>query len=105
MCKPCLITFLIFIAAVIGAFFIILKAGAESNSVVINEVAWMGSLPDEGESSAAASNDEWIELYNQSSESVDLTGWILKSDDGTPYIELSGVINPNSYFLLSRSND
>ncbi len=66
-------------------------------SVVINEIAWMGT--------AADYNDEWIELYNTTDQSIDLTGWTLVADDGSPSINLSGVIPARGYFLLERSDD
>jgi len=68
-----------------------------SASVMINEIAWMGM--------AVSSTDEWIELYNDSSEAVDLTGWVLKAQDDTPTINLSGSISANSFFLLERTDD
>lgn len=65
--------------------------------VVINEVAWMGTL--------ASSDDEWIELYNSGSSPIVLDNWRLVADDGSPDIVLSGTISPNSYFLLERAYD
>lgn len=65
--------------------------------IVINEVAWMGTT--------ASSNDEWIELYNNTSNSINLGGWILKTADGTPEIKLSGTISPNGFYLLERTDD
>lgn len=66
-------------------------------SVVINEIAWMGT-----EVSPA---DEWIELRNLSSDPVDLSGWSLSSDDGSPSVSLSGVISAGGYFLIERTDD
>ena len=63
--------------------------------VVINEIAWMGT--------AATGNDEWMELYNASSTEINLAGWTLKADDGTPSITLSGTIAAKSYFVLERT--
>jgi predicted extracellular nuclease len=68
-----------------------------SGGVVINEVAWAGTL--------ASADDEWVELYNTSDSPVDLTDWTLAAVDGTPNITLSGSISANEYFLLERSND
>ncbi|KKP93821.1 MAG: Phospholipase D/competence protein ComEA helix-hairpin-helix domain protein [Parcubacteria group bacterium GW2011_GWC1_38_6] len=68
-----------------------------TTSVVINEIAWMGTT--------TSANDEWIELYNNTSSNIDITGWILKSTDKTPLIKLSGVIPANGYFLLERTDD
>ena len=66
-------------------------------SVIINEVAWAGT--------AASTNDEWIELYNPGSTSVNLVGWILRASDGNPTINLTGSIPPGGYYLLERGDD
>ena len=47
-------------------------------TVVINEVAWMGT--------EAAARDEWIELYNNTTSTIDITGWHLIAADGSPDI-------------------
>ncbi|MDD3067199.1 MAG: lamin tail domain-containing protein, partial [Candidatus Gracilibacteria bacterium] len=72
---------------------------APTMSVVINEIAWMGTPSDD--------NDEWIELYNTTNEDIDLNGWSLKSADGIPSIEFTNgeVIKANDYFLLERTDD
>ena len=66
-------------------------------SVIINEIAWMGT--------EASYNDEWIELYNNSDNNISLDGWILKADDGSPEINLSGIIPAKGFFLLERTDD
>lgn len=76
--------------------------GAE---VIINEVAWMGSLPKPGETNVAASNNEWMELANLSLLPVNIDGWTLIAEDGTPSINLSGTITASGFFLLERTND
>jgi uncharacterized repeat protein (TIGR01451 family) len=66
-------------------------------SIIINEVAWAGT--------AASSEDQWIELYNPTSSSIDITGWTLKSTSPLPSalnITLSGTISSGGYFLLER---
>jgi hypothetical protein len=68
-----------------------------SLELIINEVAWMGTRADP--------NDEWLELYNPGSTSVNLTGWQLKATDGTPAIQLKGTIPAGGYFLLERTDD
>lgn len=50
-------------------------------------------------------NDEWMELYNNTGFSLDLTGWKLQAEDGVPDIELSGKIEPYGYYLLERTDD
>ena len=65
-------------------------------SVIINEVAWAGTI--------ASSSDEWIELYNPGTNSLSLDGWTL-SDGGDINIALRGKINAQGYFLLERTDD
>lgn len=66
-------------------------------TVVINEVAWAGTLAD--------SDDEWIELYNPGTSDIDLTGWSIKAADGNPTILLSGIIEDGDYFLLEKGDE
>ncbi len=63
---------------------------ASSQDVVISEVAWMGTT--------YSYNDEWIELYNNTSSDVSLDGWTLSATDGTPVISLSGTVPAQSHF-------
>ena len=67
--------------------------------VVINEVAWAGN-------SSAYSADEWVELYNRASLTVNLSDFILysKTDTG-PYLNLSGTVASRSYYLVERTDD
>jgi len=68
---------------------------ASPGDVVINEVAWMGT--------AANDWDEWIELYNNTANTITLDGWTISFADGSPStITLSGQIGPYGYFLLER---
>jgi len=66
-------------------------------SVVINEIAWMGTT--------ISYNNEWIELYNNNDFSINLDGWVLKSIDGTPTINLKGEIQGKDFYLLERTDD
>lgn len=71
------------------------------SQVIINEIAWMGT-------SSEFASDEWIELYNYSSSTVDISGWTLKSLTGSnpdPVINLSGSIPEYGYYLLERTDD
>lgn len=65
--------------------------------VIINEVAWSGTQAD--------GNDEWIELFNPNNADINLTGWTLRAADGTPNINLSGVIPANGFYLLERTDN
>ncbi len=68
----------------------------ESN-VVISEIAWMGT--------EISSSDEWIELKNNTSDIINLEGWTLNAIDGSPVINLTGIMPANGYFLLERTDD
>jgi len=70
---------------------------ANFSDVVINEIAWMGTR--------ASANDEWIELYNKTDSDIDLDGWKLKAQDGSPEINLKGTIAANGFFILERTDN
>lgn len=76
------------------AFFLPFSANA---TVIINEVAWMGT--------SVSPNAEWMELYNTGSDPIDITGWRLIAGNGSPSIILTGLIRTNEYFLLERTSD
>ena len=72
-------------------------------TVVITEVAWMGTL--------ASSSDEWIELYNPSTTEVNMMGWEIRTFkyvNSTPHIipfnattcQSGCVIGPGEFFLM-----
>ncbi|MBI1888772.1 MAG: lamin tail domain-containing protein [Candidatus Spechtbacteria bacterium] len=87
------------------ALFGVHARAANPGDILINEVAWMGSLPDAGETVQQAANDEWLELYNPTQDTISLNGWILEAKDAQPRIELKGVLPAGAYFLLSRANE
>lgn len=68
---------------------------AAGTHLVINEVAWAGS--------ADSSTDEWIELYNPTNSTIDLTDWTISDDGGASIYSLSGSIGPAEYFLIEDS--
>lgn len=67
--------------------------------VVINEIGWMGT-------GASYPNDEFIELYNRTSKTINLTNFVLYSNDLTPYINFdsTNLIASSSYYLIERKN-
>ncbi|MBI5296935.1 MAG: lamin tail domain-containing protein [Chloroflexi bacterium] len=71
--------------------------GTALRRIVINEVAWAGT------GSSTLTSDEWIELYNPGSTSINLTGWTIKDSSST--ISLTGVIPAGGYFLLEHDDD
>lgn len=66
--------------------------------VVINEISWAGN-------SAELDGDEWIELYNRSSQEIKMSEFVILAEDGTPYINLSKTILANSFYLIERTDD
>lgn len=67
--------------------------------VIINEVAWMGSL--------SGAENEWIELKNISPSLVDISGWQLLSGDGDIKIIIpaGSILSPSGLYLLERTDD
>ncbi|KKQ60648.1 MAG: Polymorphic membrane protein [Parcubacteria group bacterium GW2011_GWE2_38_18] len=87
---------LLLILLFVAEFFCTLKPiySSEQPSVMINEIAWMGT--------ASSTSDEWIELKNNSDQDIDLAGWSLKATDGTPVITFASAtstIEADGYFL------
>jgi len=70
---------------------------ATTPTVLINEIAWMGTT--------TSANDEWIELFNPTEDSMNLTGWALKTADGKLNVSLKGTIPAKSFYLLERTDD
>jgi hypothetical protein len=67
--------------------------------IIFNEIAWMGSE----ESSA----DEWIELKNISTSTVELSGWQIldKAEQIKIVFQDNDSILANSFYLLERTDD
>lgn len=70
--------------------------GRARRSVVINEVAWMGS--------ESGHSHEWIELWNSSGAPVDLSGWQIINENGRIHATFpqKSIFN-KEYILLARS--
>ena len=77
--------------------FLLLQPAISLAAVIINEIAWMGTTN--------SSNDEWIELFNNSETEINLNGWLLKSSDEKLKINLKGNIPSQGFFLLERTDD
>ena len=75
-----------------------LTLAANTGEVIFNEIAWMGTK--------ANSSDEWIELYNNSSQEIDLLGWKIYGDGGKTLIfSLNKKIASSGYYLIERTDD
>lgn len=73
-----------------------LTQASSISEVVINEIAWMGTLDD--------SNDEWLELYNNTDQEIDLLNWYIEDDDSSKYT-LSGKIEAHGFFLIEDTEE
>lgn len=76
----------------------LINSNPKRTSILINEVAWMG-----GKSSA---NDEWIELKNVSSSSINLKNWSLYDKDKQVNILIEDdLVIPSQGFVLFERTD
>jgi len=71
-------------------------AGLLENEVAINEIAWIGTK--------ASKEDQWIELYNNSKENINLTDWKLVVKNKFK-ISLSGTIPAQGFYLLENNEN
>jgi len=78
-------------------FVLLIPIPVMAANILINEIAWMGT--------EASGNDEWLELFNNSTGEINLGGWKIEANDGSPKINLDGIIPANGYFLLERTDD
>jgi len=85
----------------------IANAGNPSEKIILNEIAWMGSVPAEEETASHASDREWIELKNNSDAPVDLAGWQILDSAGDLKIPFGAGdrIAAGSFFFLARTAD
>lgn len=73
-------------------------SASASRKVLFSEVAWMGN--------DFSANDEWMELFNNSSRSVDLSGWRILSEGGKIEIVFDqGGVPERSFYTLERTDD
>lgn len=64
-------------------------------TVVINEINY--------NSASLLDTEDWIELYNPSSEAVSLSGWVLQDSQANSFLFPQNlVLNGNSYLILCR---
>ncbi len=67
---------------------------SELNSLVINEINYS--------SSDKTNISDWVELYNKSTESINLSGWVIKDDDDSHTFEFpeGTKIDGNGYLVV-----
>jgi len=95
--RPTISLNIFFIIFFLFILFLLPRAVFAFSSPVINEIAWMGTN--------SSYSNEWIELFNNSSSSINLSGWTLSSEDKKINIFLVGEIQAYGFFLLERTDD
>lgn len=83
------------ISTLIVLFFLFFSFNFVSANILINEIAWMGT--------ENSSNDEWIELYNNSNKNISLENYKLIINEKE--IKLKGSIKANSFYILERTDE
>ncbi|MDO8604765.1 MAG: right-handed parallel beta-helix repeat-containing protein [bacterium] len=73
------------------------KVSVATIPVAINEIAWMGTV--------ASATDEWFEIKNNTTHTIDLSQWELNAKDGMPHVKLTGTIAPRGYLVFERIDD
>lgn len=78
-----------------------------SRRVILNEIAWMGSVVAGGETADHAANREWIELKNISGTTVSLNGWTIMDAEGKIKVSFGSgdELRQGALYLLSRNGD
>ncbi len=79
------------------AFFQAIEEPKELPKIVINEINYNG----------LSTNDpnDWVELYNNSDESIDLSNWVLKDNDDTHIFSIPEMTSISSGDYLVLCND
>ena len=77
--------------------------GVPSRKLILNEIAWMGSPAQAGETAAQAAAQEWIELKNISASAIDLSGWQVLDSTGNSKMALDGTIPAGGFYVLARN--
>jgi len=72
---------------------VFLKDNVENQSVVINEINYKSATDfDPG---------DWVEIYNNSKDAIDLTGWTMKDDNDSHIFSIPSVtLNPDAFLVL-----
>jgi len=95
---------LFLIPVIMTGFFLLANNSLADNSlnVVISEIQF------DSVAGAGGTEDDWVELYNPTNLSIDLTGWSIQktnSSGGSFYRkELIGIIPAHGYFLIVRNH-
>jgi hypothetical protein len=75
-----------------------------TQKIIINELSWMGSCGGAGTGTTADTTDEWVELYNNTTSTIDfsVTPYSFYSNGTLQATINSGTIASNGFFVLAR---
>jgi len=78
-----------------------------THMVLLNEIAWMGSLLRGAEDGGGGAQAEWLELKNNSGRDIDLADWRIVNKAGKFKIgfDSGDELKEGTYFLLERGDD
>lgn len=77
------------------------RAQVSANHIVINEVLYDALEQQDIYKEEGKARAQWVELYNPTSSSFDLTGWSLEDNGGGDVaVKLSGVLAPGGFLLV-----
>jgi|SRR3989344_4588080 len=73
-----------------------------ANHLVINEVLYDTSTSQNISGQGGSNRGEFVEIYNPTGSTVDLTGWIIEDNSATSGAELlSGTLSSNSFLIIT----
>ena len=71
-----------------------MKVGLPPSAVIINEIMYAPKSPEQ----------EWIELYNTSSEVVDLSGFKIETHGGSAKVKSGSVVAPQGFTVICKDS-
>ncbi|MEK7187453.1 MAG: lamin tail domain-containing protein [Patescibacteria group bacterium] len=73
--------------------------------IILNELAWMGSVSENGETAVASSRREWLELLNISSQTIGIANWQVLDAEGRFRVAFpaGAKLKPGEFYFLART--
>jgi hypothetical protein len=90
--EPMRLSIVLFTVAMIGGTS--LARAASPQDVIISEIAWAGTISNSGH--------EWVELYNNTDQAIDLNGWKLCETNASPTDFTCAITFTSAHVLPAR---
>ena len=84
----------------LAALALFLDAPAAPCEILLNEILAAPSVDWDGDGTYSSRNDEWVEIVNVGTASVDLSQFLLSDADTTIRFQFQGVLAPDEHFLV-----